>query len=206
MRDYTGQITIDSASPSHAAEYGWIGYCPQTLPLLPWKTVYENVMLPLTINSSNNAISKERQNFSVHQALTLCKIEHAAKFYPDELSQGMKARCCIARTLVAKPRLVVLDEPFSSLDLPLKEMLYMELQTIFKESGVTVVITTHDLTETMVLADYVYVLSCQSNSGSKTQLHKVEVTEIRPRNIDFLLTGKAEDLWKELYNLLTKKT
>lgn len=122
--------------------------------LMPWLRVEDNVRLPLSGKGWSRAQMQER----VGSALAAVGLAHAARSYPWQLSGGMQQRVSIARALAYRPGVLVMDEPFASVDAQTRadlEDLTLELQ---RATGVTVILVTHDIDESVYLADRVVVL------------------------------------------------
>ncbi len=122
--------------------------------LFPHLNVYENIAFGLEALD----ISSEERSSRVYWAAKLLKIEHLLDKYPDQLSGGEQQRVALARALVVKPRILLLDEPLSNLDLALREELRVELKSIQRRTGITFIHVTHDQDEALELADYLVVL------------------------------------------------
>lgn len=125
--------------------------------LLPWLTVEDNIALPLRLRGVDR---RERRR----QAGELCErtgIEEFTRHRPRELSIGMRQRVAVARALVASPRLLLLDEPFASLDAITRDAMNLELQHVLTDSGCTSVLVTHSMSEAVFLADRVVSLSAR---------------------------------------------
>lgn len=123
--------------------------------LFPWLTAIENISFPLKI-MKKNSIRKESLNImkQVH-------LEGYQDYYPKELSGGMKKRAIIARALSPKPEILLLDEPFSSLDFQTRISLHKLIYSIWKKRGITVVFVTHDIDEALTLATDIAVMNKQ---------------------------------------------
>ncbi|MDR2900681.1 MAG: ABC transporter ATP-binding protein [Treponema sp.] len=127
----------------------------QDFGLLPWKSAYANVELPLKFNGLKK---KQRRELT----LSLLKefgLEKSVHLYPKQLSGGMKQRLAIARSLVADPDLLLMDEPFSSLDALTREAAQDFLLEITAKRKITIVIVTHSIDEAVYLADSVYIMT-----------------------------------------------
>jgi NitT/TauT family transport system ATP-binding protein len=122
--------------------------------LFPWRTVLGNVAYPLRINGSGRreAAAKAREY------LKLTRLDHAADRYPHQLSGGMKQRVAIARALALDPTLLLMDEPFGSLDAITRQRLQTELMRIVDQTRVTLLFVTHSIEEALVLGDRIVVL------------------------------------------------
>jgi NitT/TauT family transport system ATP-binding protein len=122
--------------------------------LMPWRTVLENVMLPLTILNGRNKVRQRSEAM-----LEKVGLSDFAQSYPKELSGGMEQRVAVARALVRHPRVLLLDEPFSALDELTREKLNLELLALWRHQNITAVMVTHNIREAVLLADRVLVLS-----------------------------------------------
>jgi NitT/TauT family transport system ATP-binding protein len=123
--------------------------------LFAWRTVLDNVAYPLRVNGSSRARAAER----AREFLELMHLGDAAKRYPHELSGGMKQRVAIARALALEPLLLLMDEPFGSLDAITRTRLQRELLALLERTEVTLVFVTHSIDEALVLADRIVVLT-----------------------------------------------
>ena len=126
-----------------------IGYIFQEDRLLPWETVYENVKLV-------REIEDRQEIMSILEAL---EIEDFADKYPDQLSGGMRQRCAIARGFYFHSTLLLMDEPFKSLDYDLRLNLINYLGKLWKRTGNTIIFVTHDIDEALLLGHQILVLS-----------------------------------------------
>jgi NitT/TauT family transport system ATP-binding protein len=123
--------------------------------LMPWRTVINNVLLPAEIQAIPAGEAKKRAN----QALALVKLTDFARAYPKALSRGMEQRVALARALMQDPSILLLDEPFGSLDALTRERLNKEILSLWQKRNLTAVMVTHDIREAVYLADRVVVLS-----------------------------------------------
>lgn len=155
--------------------------------LLPWKTVYENIEFGLKIKGS---IDKRQ----IDSMIELVGLEGFENYYPHQLSGGMKQRVAIARALVLNPSVLLMDEPFGSLDAQMRRKLQNELTDIWLNIGMTVLFVTHNLRESLILGDRVLVLG--RNGDLKTSLI---VDFPRPRDPS---KAKFGQLWKVLLSHL----
>lgn len=121
--------------------------------LMPWLTVAQNVGFGL------EHMSKEQRSMQVEEHLKLVGLEEFAGHYPAELSGGMAQRAAIARGLAASPSILLLDEPFAALDALTRMQMQKELFRIQKESGITMVMVTHDVEEALFLGNRILVMS-----------------------------------------------
>jgi NitT/TauT family transport system ATP-binding protein len=127
----------------------------QSFALFPWKTVLENVAFGPKMRGVGR---KEREKIA-REFLELAGLEHAADRYPNELSGGMQQRVGVARALANDPDVLLMDEPFASVDAQTRMTLQEELTRIWQERRPTIVFITHDVSEAVFLANRVVVLS-----------------------------------------------
>jgi NitT/TauT family transport system ATP-binding protein len=121
--------------------------------LLPWQTLKQNVELPIIIQG------KPIDNKKVNYIINLVGLQNFKDYYPSKLSGGMKHRTALARALITQPNLLLLDEPFSSLDEFNREVLYNELNSILNKLKTTTILVTHNIREAIVLSDLIIILS-----------------------------------------------
>ena len=165
-----------------------VGMACQNPVLLEWRSILKNVMLPLEIvpNDLNQATREKR-------ARDLLKLVGLAGFEdkrPSELSGGMRQRASLCRALVHRPEVLILDEPFGALDAFTREDLWMIMHRLRKEEPFTGVLITHDLRESIFLADEVIVLS----GRPATVQYQQALTQRSPRSLDQLYTPEATEL------------
>ncbi|HZV20429.1 MAG TPA: ABC transporter ATP-binding protein [Hyphomicrobiales bacterium] len=123
----------------------------------PWLTVWDNVAFGLR----RAGVQREEVRARVGDALSLMGLQEFAKAYPAQLSGGMRQRMCIARTLVMRPRLILLDEPFGALDQQTRLLMGDELLRLWRTTGATVMLITHSLDEAAMLADRIGIMSAR---------------------------------------------
>lgn len=126
----------------------------QSYNLWPHMTVYENMAFGLQIRKT----PKEQMKKEISQMLELVRMDGSEKKYPAQLSGGQQQRIAIARALVLKPSLLLLDEPFSALDAKIRAQMREELKRIQREAGLTVIFVTHDQEEAMAISDRIAVM------------------------------------------------
>lgn len=131
------------------------GFVFQNANLMPWRTVEENISLPLELLDTDSAEMAKR----VRDLIDLVGLGGFEKALPKDLSGGMAQRVAIARALIHEPDLLLLDEPFGALDALTRERMGMELQRIWLAYKVTVVMVTHSISEAVLLGDRVIILS-----------------------------------------------
>lgn len=152
-----GSISLDgtllsSSDVTVAPERRSIGIVPQDSALFPHLNVRQNIGFGLA------GLSKEARDERVNELLRLIRMEQFASRMPEELSGGQVQRVALARALAPRPKLVLLDEPFSALDAELRQQLREEVRGVLKAEGATAVMVTHDQEEALSLADRVAVL------------------------------------------------
>ena len=147
----TGRIVWDDRPPAP----GELGYVFQDATLLPWATALENVWLPLRLRGIDRAAALPE----VRAALSRVGLDGFANARPRELSGGMRMRVSIARALVTRPRMLLMDEPFAALDEFTRHRLQEDLQTLWREAGCTVVFVTHSIYEAAFLARRIVLMT-----------------------------------------------
>lgn len=153
----------------------------QSFALFPWKTVLENV----GFGPKMRGLPKAECDRIAREYLELAGLGHAAERYPNELSGGMQQRVGVVRALANNPEILLMDEPFASVDAQTRMTLQEELTRIWEERRPTILFITHDVGEAVFLADRVIVLS------KGTVLKEVAIDLPRPRHWDTLMEDSA---------------
>jgi len=169
----SGAVSISNQPTNLFKKGGKVGFAFQNPVLFKWRNVFENVMLPLEIQS-NDIENKEKEVIS---ALSAMGIEDFKSVFPSELSGGMMQRVNLARTIVHKPELLLLDEPFGSLDDLSRLKLNYELHDLIKSNSYTTILITHSLREALILADRIIILSKRPATIFKEFLPKLAKTK-----------------------------
>jgi NitT/TauT family transport system ATP-binding protein len=151
-----GQISFEG-KPVNGEVPAGVGVVFQEDASFPWLTVYDNIAFGLRRAGAAQA----QVAAQVGYAIDFMGLKEFARAYPAQLSGGMRQRVCIARTLVLKPRLILLDEPFGALDQQTRLLMGDELLRLWRETGATVLLITHALDEATMLADRVGVMSAR---------------------------------------------
>jgi spermidine/putrescine ABC transporter ATP-binding subunit len=151
-----GRVLIDGKDvtevPTHRRELGMVF---QNFALFPHMSVFENVEFPLMIRR----VDKRERAGMVMDVLKLIRLEGYAKHYPRQLSGGQQQRVGLARALVYRPKVLLLDEPLSNLDAKLREEMRFEIRDLQRRLGITAVYVTHDQEEALALSDRVAVMN-----------------------------------------------
>lgn len=188
--DYYGTIRIKGQSPVAARQTRKIGYVFQSPTLLPWRSVIQNVTLPQEIAGLN---LDEKKAWDL---LRMTGLDCFAQRKPHELSGGMQQLVSIVRSLILDPDVLLLDEPFSSIDEINKAKLHGELLKIHRQTNKTTILVTHSLTEAVYLSDQVIVLTC--NPGKIKRVIDIDLPGrddrvfLSDRFVGYLKTIKGE--------------
>jgi NitT/TauT family transport system ATP-binding protein len=171
-----------------------ISYLPQQDSLLPWFTLRENIELPGRIkNGLNNATI-----ISIDKYLKTYKLAKFANFYPSEISGGMKQKTALIRAIAYRPKIIVLDEPFSALDAITRLEMRRMLVDLWLEYRPTILCVTHDIDEAIYLSDRIFVMSRRPGKIIRT----FNVAINRPRTLDDTNSSDALSLKRKLHELL----
>jgi NitT/TauT family transport system ATP-binding protein len=157
-----------------------IGFVFQQANLMPWRNVLDNIALPLELGGS----TVQERHARARELIELIGLQGFESVYPRDLSGGMAQRVAIARALIHRPELLLLDEPFGSLDALTRERMAGELMRIWSRYAVTVIMVTHSISEAVLLADRVLVLGPRPGSVRL----EVAIPLPRPRTVDMTYT------------------
>jgi NitT/TauT family transport system ATP-binding protein len=185
----TGRVHIDGRPGPQARRAREIGFMLQDPVLLPWKTVSQNIGFLAAI--ARRPVSKDE----VRALAALVGLTDALDRYPHELSGGMKQRVAIARTLALRPKLLLMDEPFGSLDEITRHHMNAELLRIWRAEPKTVLFVTHSLDEAVFLSDRVLIMS----AAPGRIINDVPVQLDRPRTQEMRYSGAAIELSRRLH-------
>lgn len=178
---------------------GNIGYMFQRDHLFEWKNIYDNVILGLTLQKNLSVENLEQ----VDRMLDIYGLWDFRHHYPSQLSGGMRQRVALIRTLAIKPNILLLDEPFASLDYQTKIIVIEDVYKIIKHENKATILVTHDIAEAISIADRIIVLS--KRPAEVKAIHKIKLSTEEPKSP--LKARKAVEfkdyfdiIWKELYD------
>lgn len=157
-----------------------LGMMFQTPSLMPWRSAFDNVLLPVQVGL--DVRGHEDAERRAHDLLVRVGLSGFEETLPRDLSGGMQSRVALARALMGDPELLLLDEPFAGLDALTREQIGLDLAQILADRATTVVMVTHSISEALLLADRVLVLSPRPARVRR----ELRVPGRRPRGLDFL--------------------
>ena len=194
-RPSQGQILVDGQSVDGPLKISGMAF--QAPSLLPWRTTLDNVLLPLEIVEPHRSQFKAKRKEYEARASKLLEsvgLGGMEKKFPWQLSGGMQQRASICRALIHEPKMLLLDEPFGALDAFTREELWCTLRDLQAAQKFNVILVTHDLRESVFLADTVYVMS----KGPGRFVVKREIDLPRPRDLEVTYTPEFTDIVHEL--------
>ena len=190
-----GQILIDGQPVTGPLKISGMAF--QAPSLLPWRTTLHNVLLPLEIVEPHRSQFKARRRQYEERARMLLQKVGLAGYedkFPWQLSGGMQQRASICRALIHEPKMLLLDEPFGALDAFTREELWCILRDLWVEQKFNVILVTHDLRESVFLADTVYVMS--KSPGRFVVKRHIDLPH--PRDLELTYTREFTDIVHEL--------
>jgi NitT/TauT family transport system ATP-binding protein len=190
-----GSITIGGQPVTGPLKISGMAF--QAPSLLPWRTTLDNVLLPLEIVEPYRSQFKQRRAEFAQRARELLASVGLGGYedqFPWQLSGGMQQRASICRALVHEPKMLLLDEPFGALDAFTREELWCTLRDLQAQKKFNVILVTHDLRESVFLADTVY---CMSRSPGRFVVRR-EIDLPRPRDLELTYTREFTDIVHEL--------
>ena len=183
----SGQVLYEGRPPEESDLS--IGVVFQRDNLMPWRTTYDNVRLPLELRGENGRTADLR----IQEMIDLVGLTGSELSYPAQLSGGMAQRVAIARALVHRPSLLLLDEPFGSLDALTRERMGQELLRIWQALPVTVFMVTHSISEAVFLSDEVLVMNSANGQGSPATISdRFSISLPRPRHFEIRRTPEFQ--------------
>ena len=188
-----GEVEVDGKPVTGIVD--GVGYVFQTDAVFPWKTVLENVAAGPRYRGASARDARER----AREWIARVGLAGFDDRYPYQLSGGMRKRVALAQSLINGPRILLMDEPFSALDVQTRNLMENELLTLWGASPTSVVFVTHDLEEAISLSDRVFVIT--AGPGTVKSSYKVELP--RPRNVAEIrfqpeFSRIYEEIWSDL--------
>ena len=165
--------------------------------LFPWKSVLDNTAFGLKMQG----LDKESRNEIAQEKIKQVRLEGFESKYPHELSGGMKQRVGIARILASQPRIMLMDEPFGSLDAQTREMMQELLLEVWSQYRTSVIFITHDLDEAIFLSDRILLMTARPGSVKEV----IDNPLPRPRNIDVYASSDFIRIKRTLTNSLREE-
>jgi NitT/TauT family transport system ATP-binding protein len=190
-----GEIFVDGLPVNGPLKISGMAF--QSPSLLPWRTTLDNVLLPLEIVEPYRTQFKAKKAEYEARAVKLLQTVGLSGYerkFPWELSGGMQQRASICRALIHEPKMLLLDEPFGALDAFTREELWCTLRDLHAEQKFNVILVTHDLRESVFLADTVYVMS--KSPGRFVVKRDIELP--RPRDLEVTYTPEFTNIVHEL--------
>jgi NitT/TauT family transport system ATP-binding protein len=185
-----GRVMIGLRAPSDYFTEGGIGFVFQKPILFPWRTVIQNVVLPAELGRANLKRSPER----AQELLSLMGLSGFETAYPHELSGGMFQRAAVARALMMRPKVLLLDEPFSALDDITREQLWLDFAAMREHESSTVIIVTHSVREAVFFGNRVLVVSPRPGHVRK----EIHITLPESRNRAVVTSREFADICEEV--------
>jgi NitT/TauT family transport system ATP-binding protein len=192
-RPSSGVVEVDGRAVDGIGDR--VGYVFQTDAVFPWKSVLENVAAGPRYRDRKHRDAREL----AREWIARVGLKGFEDRYPHQLSGGMRKRVALAQTLINEPRILLMDEPFSALDVQTRTLMENELLTLWSATSASVLFVTHDLEEAIALADRVFVLT--AGPGTVKSSYRIDLP--RPRNVseirflpEFVLTYQT--IWNDL--------
>lgn len=190
LRPDEGQVFLDGEDVT--GKPGQISYMLQKDLMLPYRTIQDNVALPLLLRG----MKKKEARAKATALFPQFGLEGTEKLWPAQLSGGMRQRAALLRTYLFSQNVALLDEPFSALDTLTKSAVHQWYLEVMDQIRLSTLFITHDIDEAILLSDRIYLLM-----DGRTE-HEVVIQEPRPRHLDFNLTPEFLDYKKRILSLL----
>jgi NitT/TauT family transport system ATP-binding protein len=170
----------------------------QSASLLPWRTVWSNITYGLKLKGN----FRQEQSTRIENLIDMVGLRGFEQRFPSELSGGMQQRANLARALAVDPDILLLDEPFASVDAQTREKLQVELTEIWARTKKTMLFVTHDIAEAVFLSDRVIVFSARPARVSAI----VDIDMPRPRSLETKHSAQLQEYVKQIWNLIESPT
>ena len=192
-----GQLRMYGRDFNTTDSTGDIGFIFQRPVLLDWRTVRKNILLPVRIMKKNGHLDGDMEEYQdrVDELISLVGLDGFGDSYPKELSGGMQQRVTICQSLIYDPGVLLMDEPFGSLDALTKDQMNEELLDIWTRTDKTIMFVTHDLEEAVFLSDKVVVLSPRPGQIQDV----IDIDLPRPRNAETKQSSEYNDFVTSIY-------
>lgn len=185
-----GAITVNGHPAGQSIDGNDVGYVFQEATLMPWATVADNVYLPLKLHG----VSRKDAEPRVREVLEMVGLANFADSYPRQLSGGMKMRVSIARAMVTKPKLLLMDEPFAALDEMTRFKLNNDVLELWKSQGLTVIFVTHSVFESVYLSSRVVVMAARPGRV----VHDIDLPGGYPRTGEYRTTAEYAEKCRQV--------
>ena len=191
LRIFAGLIPLSDGRVLHngapiTAPSPSVGFVFQSDNLMPWRTVWENIALGPELRGE----SKKAYGPRIEQMIELVGLEGFDRYYPHQLSGGMRQRVNLARALAIEPDVLLMDEPFAALDAQTREIMQDELLRIWRATHNTVIFITHQIDEALFLADRLLILAARP--GRVQEILDVDIP--RPRSLEIKRNARFTEL------------
>ncbi len=192
LRPDFGNVMLDDLDIT--GQTGKVSYMLQKDLLLPFKTVIDNVALPLIIRGEKKKKAKE----AASELFQEFGLEGTEKMYPHQLSGGMRQRAALLRTYLFSNEIALLDEPFSALDTITKASMHKWYLDVMEQIKLSTIFITHDIDEAILLSDRIYIMTGKPGKI----INEIKIAEPKPRKKDFNVNNQFIEYKKEILKIL----